>query len=96
MQQLIKFRLVINLKAARDLALEVLMGLMLRDDELIERVWLHERLLLHLLTSTHGTNRKCQSASTMSALGCNPDGICSLRAFPLMTQRWGNRPAACG
>ena len=71
MQQLIKFRLVINLKAARDLALEVLMGLMLRDDELIERVWLHERLLLHLLTSTHGTNRKCQSASTMSALGWN-------------------------
>jgi hypothetical protein len=52
-QQLIKFRLVINLKVARDLALEVLMGPMLRDDELIERVWLHERLLLHLLTSGH-------------------------------------------
>ena len=55
MQQPIKFRLVINLKAARDLALEVLMGLMLRDDELIERVWLHARLLLHLLTASAGT-----------------------------------------
>ena len=34
--QPIKFRLVINLKAGRDLGLEVLMGLVLRDDELIE------------------------------------------------------------
>src|SRR3954454_14636992 len=37
--------------------------------------------------STHGTNRKCQSASTTSARGGNPDGICSLRAFPLMSSR---------
>jgi len=33
-----------------------------------------------------GTKRTCQNASTMSALGGNPDGICSLRAFPLLTQ----------
>jgi hypothetical protein len=36
--------------------------------------------------SASGTNRKCQSASTMSALGGNLDGICSLRAFPLLTR----------
>jgi hypothetical protein len=33
----------------------------------------------------YGTNRKWQNASTMSAFGSNPDGICSLRAFPLLT-----------
>jgi hypothetical protein len=33
-----------------------------------------------------GTLPTCQNTSTMSALGVNPDGICSLRAFPLMTQ----------
>ena len=37
-----------------------------------------------MLTAAIGTNRKCQSASTMSALGCNPEGICSLRGFPLL------------
>jgi hypothetical protein len=31
-----------------------------------------------------GTNQKCQNASTTSALGSNPDGIWSLRAFPLL------------
>src|SRR3954453_18800707 len=31
-----------------------------------------------------GTNRKCQSASTVRSWG-NPDGICSLRAFSLLT-----------
>src|SRR3954447_156953 len=38
----------------------------------------------------------CQNASTMSALGGNPDGICSLRAFPLLThlRHWrGRNPA---
>jgi hypothetical protein len=33
-----------------------------------------------------GTNRKCRNAPTMSALGGNPDGICWLRAFPLLTR----------
>jgi hypothetical protein len=42
-------------------------------------------LLAAMHESDPGTNRKCQSASTMSALGGNPDGICSLRAFPLLT-----------
>src|SRR4051812_37120920 len=35
--------------------------------------------------SASGTNRKCQSASPMSAFEGNPDGICLLRALPLMT-----------
>jgi hypothetical protein len=42
-------------------------------------------LLANSEPSTHGTKRKCRNASTMSALGSNPDGICSPRAFPLMT-----------
>jgi len=46
-----------------------------------------KKVLANPEPSTHGTNRKCQSASTMSALGGNPDGICSLRAFPLLTHK---------
>jgi hypothetical protein len=44
-----------------------------------------KKVLANPEPSTHGTNRKCQSALTMSALGGNPDGICSQRAFPLLT-----------
>ena len=46
-----------------------------RGDRIVE-------VLLRLLTAGVGTNRKCQSASTTSARGGNPDGICSLRAEP--------------
>jgi len=41
-------------------------------------------MLLLLLTAACGTNRKCQRASALSALGGNPDGICSLRAFSFL------------
>jgi hypothetical protein len=41
--------------------------------------------------SPFGTKRTCQNASTMSALGGNPDGICSLRAFPLLTRSGRDR-----
>ena len=34
------------------------------------------KLLLHLLTSLHGTKRTCRHAATMSALGAKPDDIC--------------------
>src|SRR3954464_14155597 len=46
----------------------------------------HFERCLQQAMSPIGTKRPCQNASTMSALGGNPDGICSLRAFPLLTQ----------
>jgi hypothetical protein len=43
--------------------------------------------------SAVGTTRTFRNVRYSVAMGWKADIIGSLRAFPLLTQRWGNRPA---